>query len=101
MLFLVSLVVDIVALIVTGMCGMFLWNWFVPSVFPAAPQLSLELAMGLSLAISCFVGSGRGYDLEKDEREIFVEAFITQIVQGITKPITFLFLGWVLHVIIN
>ncbi len=93
----VGLAVDIVAIFVSAMCGMVIWNWFIPPVFPTAPQLTVPFAMGLSFTVSAFI-STKQYKLDdlEDDEGVF-NAIFSQAMNGIIKPVFLLGFGWIVH----
>jgi hypothetical protein len=52
--FIAGLVVFAAGMIVNGIVGMVLWNWFVPELFVSAPKLNVWEALGLYLTIVAF-----------------------------------------------
>lgn len=99
MLLVMSFVLDLLSMFVTGFCGMILWNWYIPSFFDAVPPLTFLAAMGLFLVASVFVSSGKSYKKEDmDSTEGVLNLFLTQLVNGVSKPITLVFFGWLVQV---
>ena len=96
----VAFVVDVAAFFVTGICGMILWNWYVPLVFETAPELTFTLAIGLALVAGVFISSGKSYDPEDfaDGNPVgVVKCIFDAIIKDIAKPITLVGIGWIVH----
>lgn len=95
----VGLVVDVIAVFVSGFCGMILWNWYVPLIFETAPQLTFILAIGLSLVASAFVSSSRTYDIEEfDDDTGITKCILNQVMSGISKPIWLVVMGAIVNI---
>lgn len=93
-------ILDFVALIVSGFCGMMIWNWFIPTCFTSVPSISFVSSMGIILVTSSFVSSGKPYNFQeiKNNSDMFMwDCAFNQLVEGITKPILLLCLAWVIH----
>ncbi len=97
--FVIGVVSDVVAIIVTGFCGMILWNWYMPLIFETVPLLTFVSAAGLALVSSLFISSGTSLNPEdfEDEGYVFFKAILNSIVKGMVKPIILVVMGFLLH----
>lgn len=96
----ISIMSDLTALIVSGLCGMIIWNWFIPTCFASVPNISFVSSMGIILIASAFVSSGKTYDFEEinNNPDVFAwNCVFNQLAQGVMKPIFLLCFAWAIH----
>jgi hypothetical protein len=67
-----------------------LWGWFVVPTF-RAPELSIPVAIGLTLIIGMF----KGYDLKTQEKS--TDDKLVEAIATVAVPLVFLFLGWIVQ----
>lgn len=94
------LVLDLVALIVSGFCGMMIWNWFIPTCFTSVPSISFVSSVGMIFVASVFVSSGKTYDYEeiRSNPDTFTwKCAFNQLINGIMHPIVLTCTAWVIH----
>lgn len=91
--FLVLLVVTPLVAILQGWVLTVLWSWFVVPTFDL-PELSIAVAIGLSLIVGMF----RGYNTTttKDENEE-TSTKVAKVVVLFFGPLFVLFMGWIVH----
>ena len=88
-LFIMFIVTPLVA-IIQGWVLTVLWSWFVVPTF-RLPELSIPVAIGLSLIVGMFKGYNNP---EKTENEdVYVK--VTKVVMLFVGPFIVLFLGWI------
>lgn len=67
-----------------------LWGWFIIPTF-RAPELSIAVAIGLTLVIGMFKGINiKNAEKSSDDR-------LTEAIATVLMPFVFLFLGWIVQ----
>lgn len=67
-----------------------LWSWFVVPTF-RLPELSIAVAIGLSLIVGMF----KGYSNPEKTEDEDVYVRITRVIMLFVGPLIVLFLGWI------
>jgi len=89
---LVLLIVTPLVAILQGWVLTVLWSWFIVPTF-GLPELSIAVAIGLSLIVSMFRGynnTTKNENLEKSEQ-------VGKVIVLLFGPLFVLFLGWIVH----
>lgn len=69
-----------------------LWNWFIPGIFPALPELSVLQGIAMSFTLSAL----RPREVPKSKEGEALEDFVAVIVKGLIFPFMIVFFGYVL-----
>jgi hypothetical protein len=85
MLFVLSFIVDVVSILLSGIALKFLWKWFIVATF-SLPALSMPQAIGLSIVMAILTAQ----HIPRNEEEI-IELYLWQL----TYPIVALGIGFV------
>ena len=93
-------VVGFITLLVSGFCGMMVWNWFVPVFFASIPSLSFVAATCVVLIVTVFVPLGTFYNFKKiiNNPDMFMwNSVLNQVMDGICRPVSILIFVWVIY----
>lgn len=89
---LVLLIVTPLMAILQGWVLTVLWSWFVVPTF-GLPELSIAVAIGLSLIVGMF----KGYSTTRKSEDLETSEKVGQVIVMIFGPFFVLFLGWIVH----
>lgn len=83
-----SIVVVIISIFLSSLAIKNLWSWFIAGYF-GIKQLTIPVALGISVLIGCFKGSS----IKKEEDSNITEALFTAIL----TPLLSLGIGYIIH----
>lgn len=98
-LILLGSIFDFICICVTALVSKTCWNWFIPTTFPEAPELTFPTTLGLLLVFRCFTPNYESYKIKDNEDPIYT-AFFNQAVKGLISPVIIFIYAWMIHLLL-